>query len=183
MTGAKSGASPWDDARSIDDLARATIAFLRGELNQTPSHGAPPDPETAPLVADLIALNIAGFVTTSSQPGDRDPRWPQRAYVQGICSEEVAARIEMGLLGTELVVLSFAPGSTGDGNIAVSLDEGLPFTFLGRRDSAGEAEFYSNGSSALDAVLADVWSLQVFDPAWGRNDRLWPTLTAALAAT
>jgi hypothetical protein len=63
------GKSPWETARSLADLAQATVAFLRGDLDQTPIHGGPPNDETDPLVPALVEMNEAGFVTTDSQPG------------------------------------------------------------------------------------------------------------------
>src|SRR4051794_36071352 len=146
---------------------KATIAFLRGELDQTPLHGGPPEPETAPLSPDLIELNQAGFVTTESQPGAIDPAGPQRAFVEGLCSAATATRVEHGLLGTDLVVLSFAPGTSAWGSIVVTVDDGEPFTFLGRHDPAHVLNYMTNGTEELDEVLKQAWVLQVFDPVWG----------------
>jgi hypothetical protein len=179
MSPRSSDMSPWDEARSLEDLAQATIAFLRGELDHTPTHGGPPNHETGPLIESLIALNEASFVTVNSQPGAVDPAGAQRAYVEGLCSEETATRVINGLLGTELVVLSFAPGTNALGSIAVTVDDGEPFTFLGRHD-ASHVEFFHNGSSDLADALAQAWVLQVFDPVWGRTQQLWAKLAGAL---
>ena len=173
---------PWRTARTLEDLAQATIAFLRGDLGETPVHGGPPDPETAPLIADLMRMNAAGFITVDSQPGEVSPGWSQRAYVEGLCTEATAARIEAAVLGTELVLLSFAPGAIGEASITVSLDGRTPNTFLGRADPSYFNDLIGNGSPELDAELARAWTLQIFDPVWGRSDMLLSALVAALEA-
>lgn len=180
MTHESSGTSQWGAARSLDDLARATIAFLRGELDSTPTHGGPPNPETGPLLETLVSLNEAGFVTMDSQPGVVDDAGAQRAYVEGLCFEETVDRVVHGLLRTDLVALTFAPGTSAWGGIAVTVDDGDPFTFLGRHDGS-HLEYFDNGSPELAAVLDQLWLVQVFDPVWGRAEELWTHLTAALA--
>ncbi|MFD1860787.1 hypothetical protein EHW97_11970 [Aeromicrobium camelliae] len=172
---------PWNVARSLDDLAAATIDFLEGRLQETPLHGGLPNPESLPLIPTLVAMNRAGFVTTDSQPGsiNEPTRRVQRAYVEGICHEATAARIERGLLTEDLVMVSFAPGSDVDSSIVVTVSHGSPCTFLGRW-SVEELDHFRNGLASLDADLDAAWAIQIFDPQWARNDRLWTAVLRAL---
>ncbi|NDK30615.1 DUF6919 domain-containing protein [Nesterenkonia haasae] len=173
---------PWKAARSLGDLAAATIEFLEGRLPETPLHGGPPHSESSPLIPSLVAMKRAGFVTTDSQPGwmDESTRCTQRAYVEGICNESTAAKITEDLLAEDLVVISFSPGSDVYSSIAVTVDQGSPFTFLGRW-SVDELDHLRNGHTQLDADLDAAWALQIFDPTWARNDRFWPAVLRALA--
>ncbi len=174
--------NPWPAARSLRDLADATVDFLEGKLQETPSHMGPPDSESASLIPMLVRMNRSGFMTTSSQPGliAVPEGSAQRAYVEGFCNEETAYKIQTALLYEELVVITFAPDCESDSSIAVTIDDGQPFTFLGRW-SVEEFNFYRNGNPRLDMALDAALCLQVFDPVWGRNDRLWDTLCRALS--
>ncbi len=78
----------FEGAKSVEDLQRLTVAFLRGEASATSYHFGPLLAESAPLVEKLVALNEAGFITTSSQPGCietvQGKRIQKRAYVEGL---------------------------------------------------------------------------------------------------
>src|SRR5699024_1982089 len=136
---------PWSAARTLGDLAAATIEFLVGDLQMTPLHLGPPDTESWALISDLVAMNRAGFITLGSQPGsiDEPTRSAQRAYVVGICNESTAARIENDLLADDLVVIALAPGSDSCSSIVVTVDDGAPFTFLGGW-SVGDLDRFRN---------------------------------------
>lgn len=172
---------PWNSASTLDDLALATIAFLHGELQETPSHGGEPDEETAELIPVLTSINRAGLVTTGSQPGHMD-EWGQsmqRAYLCVICDEQSAYDLWASVSLTDLVCIKIPPGAEGDGPIPVTFDDGKPFTWVGRY-GPDEVDFYRNGSPELEAVLDGAWQLQIFDPTWGRKGRLWEVLEALL---
>ena len=172
---------PWDAAQSLAHLAEATVDFLEGRLQATPSHGGPPHSETADLVPHLARLNRAGLVTIGSQPGfsDQGAGSAQRAYVESLCTAETVARIQTALLYDDLVVITFAPGEDSFCSIPVTIYDHAPFTWLGRW-SPEEIDVYRNGDAELDAALDAAWAVQVFDPVWGRNDWLWTTLNTAL---
>jgi hypothetical protein len=180
VTGPLSASDPWKAARGLADLAQATIHFLQGDLQRTPMHHGPPDPETAPLIPALVQLNSAGFVTIDSQPGYADPSWTQRAYVEGLCSKSTADQINDSLLRTDLIVMSFKPTETAWTSITVTIWDDRPHTFVGGWDSHVLTN-YSNGHPELDAELVNARALQIVDPVWGRNDELWPRLVNALA--
>lgn len=141
----------------------------------------PADAETDELVSVLVQMNQSGFITMSSQPGERDTRsgHMQRAYVEGICDEDVAGVLELGLSLTELVAVRFDPAVEAWASIPVTLDRWEPFTFLGRWDTE-QLDSYRNGNSSLDEALDSAYHFQMFDPVWGRNDVLWNRVNEVL---
>lgn len=83
-------ADTWWTANSLPALGQLTADWLEGRSLFLPAYCATgPDPETTDLIPTLAALNRAGLVTDSSQPGHGpvegyDGRmWLQRAYVSG----------------------------------------------------------------------------------------------------
>lgn len=174
--------SPWLAARSWDDLTEATIDFLEGRLDKSPSHYSPPAEETSGLVGSLAGMNRAGFLTMSSQPGLMEEHAGnfQRAYVDGACSEETALTLESGLLLTGLVVITLTPEDDSSSTIVVTISDGEPCTFVGR-SFPDDLDYYRNGDPGLDAALDAMWRVQIFDPVWGRNDVLWAEVNRALS--
>ena len=60
----------WKSAQSLKDLGELTARWLEGVDIEHPCYlGGGPDPETSPLVPDLVELNRSAFVTECSQPG------------------------------------------------------------------------------------------------------------------
>lgn len=179
----------WRSARSLEELGELTARWLEGTLSWIPTYGDSPDPETGGLVHVLVSLNRAGFVTDFSQPGipiSADGQWGQRASVSGYCDERVAEQITRRLDPTDLVVLRFDPfpGELGDRTqVAVTLDEGVAYTWQGFRLPAVEVSHQWGGylsSDALEAIDAAT-ELHILDPVWGRNDLLWPTMLDAVS--
>jgi hypothetical protein len=64
--------------QTYTDLLQANIAFLEGQLLQSPYHLGPIDEETVPLLPKLTQLNRLGFLTVNSQPARNDVKFVQR---------------------------------------------------------------------------------------------------------
>jgi hypothetical protein len=79
----------WKDVSTFKDLQQNVILFLRGKHTTSPWHGTPVDPETVPLLEDLITLNQGGFITTESQPDEYTKKDIQRAYVSGLLDTRI----------------------------------------------------------------------------------------------
>lgn len=163
----------WAATESLDDLAAVTVRWLHEEVQETPGHGGPPDPETARIRDDLAWLNRCGFVTTNSQPGiaaDAENRG-QCAWVEGYTRPSVAAAIQracddVGLVTEVWPVDSFRPWwRRGDEPRRTVLD----LTWDGI------------GDGAWDDVEESVY-VDVYDPEEGRVDLLWDTLMGAISA-
>lgn len=174
----------WSGIRTFRQFGAATAEWLDGKTAYMPTYAVDrPDLETAAIAEDLAAINRHGFVTHESQPGipPDDNGSAQRAYVTGYCDEATAAKVCAGLRDSELVVIQLAPRAVGDVSVAVTLDEGEEFSWLGRGDSVEAASIYlERAGESLAALVRDAWELQIFDPSWGRNDRLLPALREVL---
>ncbi|KAF2229456.1 hypothetical protein EV356DRAFT_521087 [Viridothelium virens] len=60
----------WDSTETYSDVINLNMKFLRGDINYTPYHLGPLDPETEPLVPDLLKLHEYGVLTITGQPAD-----------------------------------------------------------------------------------------------------------------
>jgi hypothetical protein len=65
----------FETARTYQDVVDANVAFVVGDLQETPYHHGPLDEESEPLRDDLVAINAAGAVTVNSQPAAYDITW------------------------------------------------------------------------------------------------------------
>lgn len=171
----------WSKANTVNELRALTISFLHGEIEATPVHLGPLAAETTPIIGKLAAMNELGILTMDSQPGrESDPSNRQRAYVECLCSEALADRLEERLRDSGLVVMSYSPGASAYASIPVNVEDGRPFTFAGRW-SPEDTDAYRNGSAPLDRELDGAWGVFIFDPLWGKN-RLWDAVLKALRA-
>ncbi len=179
----------WQRARSLAELGELTAAWLEGTLAAHPGYRGRPDPETHELAPVLAAANRAGYVTICSQPGTGAPglHRRQRAGVEGLAPSPVAARLLTAATDAGLVAIARGPARRrrGDatGTVAVTLFGDHVVTDFGAhlsRRALGRI-FAGCHPSAL-AAAGDAWQLTLVDPAWGRNDRLWPVLEDVLAA-
>jgi hypothetical protein len=176
----------WSDARSMADLRELTIRWLRGELDETPGYFGPPAPETARLVDTLVAYNALGLLTDQSQPAEPLVEGSsQRANVSGFCDLETAARIEAGLLETELVVVTHEPPRWAiPCTVAITMRCGRAFTWDGGAQGASDILHtwgrICDGNALGELLMA--WQVTVIDPVWGRQDHLWPRLLEVLHA-
>jgi hypothetical protein len=155
--------------------------WIEGKITFQPGDGGEaPDPETDDLVPVLAALRRAGFVTTCSQPGERaaraDDDFAQRAFVDGYLSDEAWALLSATTRTSELVVISVPPGRRGGlTQIPVTYADGEERTWVGTLALDEGAEYWWNDHVHPDAVraLGEAWQVEIVDPVWGRNDRLW----------
>lgn len=160
----------WKTASSLADLGELTVAWLNGEITQTPSHGGPPDPETPPHAAVLAAANRAGFVTTNSQSATTPAEiaaygWREgEAYADGLVSDDTLQRLQSAVIGTPLL-LAGVRGRQRFGECS-----------YGRRAWRAETDFYTRRCPGAADEIASAWWVHVSDPETGTNARLWPML-------
>lgn len=170
--------SPWSTARTLGALAAANRAWLCGDLTQHPLTAEPPDPDPR-MLSVLDRLNGAGLVTVGHQPGAvAPPAHAQRAYLGALCTASTLQRLVTEIGATELVLIMYAPRDEGAGDICVTVLEHTPAKFVGSWPAAG-LDPLRNGTE-LDAQLDEAWRVQIFDPVWGREDRLWWALMQAM---
>ena len=162
-------AARWASARNTADLGDLVIAWLGGDVTQTPGHCGPPCRETIPLIPSLTLANRAGFVTDNSQrAGSRRGRtW--NAWVSGFASDDTQALLCEATYRTPLDLDS----CRGD----VHGCHGKPWG-AAACPAATLAAFWADACPAVAAELADSWWVYIEDPEPGRNTVLWPALEA-----
>lgn len=178
--------SPWRDARTIADVGQVMARWLTGEVRGWSGHADGVDDETRPLLPVLVTLNRAGFVTTNSQPGYDGPgydgaRWRQKAWVEGVIDDRspVLDRVVRAAQAAGMTVLrgSRHPGVTPltdrNGELTAALGGRLPRNQLAR-------EWSCLHRHAIRELRDHGVRINILDPTWGRDDRLWPALTNAI---
>lgn len=159
----------WASAKSKKDLGEMVIAWLEGEIQQTPGHCGPPCEETIPLIPALTLANRAGFITDNSQRADRDEPtglvW--EAWVSGFASDAVLADLRRAISGTPLEMVACRDRSHECQRMAFLL------RFCPWPDSM---EFWGDCCPGVASELEACWYVTIRDPQPGRNDVLWPAL-------
>lgn len=168
----------WQSAHTITDVGDLTARWLERDIGQHPGYRgrSGPDPETATVAADLAAINRAGFVTHSSQPGRADGPYRQRAAVEGFTSQEVAERLKAASGGQIMVIVQppLPPRKTNYSRI-------VPVSMLGDRATTHFGTHMSTADIVptydilpRDAVeeLAAATQVTVIGLEWGGNG-LW----------
>lgn len=175
----------WAQAGSLDDLCALTVRWLTGDIASQPGYCGRVDvdeDDASGLTDTLIALNRAGMLTNNSQagwdgPGYDGAHWQQYAAVDGFANTATVEWLCDVTAGTGLVVRFDGGGQP------VTFREGEEFTWFGRERSGRDLRdewtgFGICGVGAVEDVVA-AFAVVVFDPAPGRNDRLWPLLRGA----
>ncbi|GAB2735901.1 DUF6919 domain-containing protein [Arthrobacter bambusae] len=178
----------WRQATTIEAAGELTARWLEGMSQYQPgTFSASFDEETLAIAADLAEINRNGLFTKESQPGLRTGSGTaQREYVTGYCSATTASRLlELSTQG-ELVTVGHSPGELSRSSIPVTIQGREVVTVLGSSESPVEAvqfqDWSDEANETLALALADSWYVEIFDPVWGRNDRLLPAVLEALKA-
>lgn len=185
----------WGSARTLGDLGELTARWLEGGIGLQPGYCGPSDIEDPALVPVLARLNRAGFVTTGSQPAFDGPgyegaHWQQRAAVEGFAAAGVALPLCVAAREAGLTVIVHDPAGLprwryGYGkSVTVTRRAGEHHTGFGvqlprRHIRDAHIGYGICHPGAVDA-LCGAWQVTVIDPEWGRNDRLWDVVAAAV---
>lgn len=178
----------WRQADTLPELCDLMARWVEGELSMWPGYGDGADEETTYLIPVLARANRAGFLTDQSQPGCDGPgfdgrRWIQRAAVSGLVADDqllfALARVAEA---QRLTILVRTPDDDGriPGVTATRVDGEAYTTFgarLSRRDLRNIWRWVSR--DALDEITGAL-QVTLIDPEFGRNDRLWAALDAAI---
>ncbi|TXS22415.1 hypothetical protein EAO70_06020 [Streptomyces sp. adm13(2018)] len=159
--------------------------WLEGRVPNWPGYlsdefGAEEENGARHLVPVLVTLNRAGFVTVGSQPGEVDGRYRQRASVDGIVHDHgpLFGRL-LALQGQGFTVVRGWPKQQH----VITEENGRPFTTFGgwrwRRDYV-HTMWRGVGHRALRELREHGASIHIYDPVWGRDDRLWPALAGVV---
>jgi hypothetical protein len=183
--------SVWRDARSMADLGLAMADWLEGRGPSWPGCDGPFGQEeengARHLIRYLAAMNRAGLVTVCSQPGMEGPgydgaHWRQKAFVEGyidhrspLLNKVLQAAASVGLLvvrGTRRPPEP-VPVTDRNGQPVTGITVKYPRNLLAR-------EWHGIGRHALRDLRDHGAHVTIYDPEWGRDDRLWPALIGAV---
>ncbi len=126
----------WAKVRDWNAAIETNIRFLKGEIDETPSHGGPLNDETAPMVPALIELNRHGAFTHDSQP----PTPVQKSYLSAILTPSVdEAELRAFLDARDDVYYELGDEYTiPDACAVVTLLDGAECTWMRARDDLPE---------------------------------------------
>lgn len=178
----------WKTASTLPELGEVTAQWLEGRLASQPGYqpNYGPDEETLPHVGTLAAINRAGLVTGSSQPGEVGIGWDgawyeQRAAVEGLVAADgrllrrlVAAAESAGLL----VVVHDRLDAPGTGAVPVTTRNTETVTAFGGALSRSDLRLLWQGFPRAQSLAAEAVQLTLVDPHWGPSSRLWDVLDA-----
>ena len=175
----------WRQAVTLEAAGELTARWLEGGSEyQAATFTARYDEETDAIAPLLVQLNRNGLFTKESQPGLRYSGSAQRQYVTGFCSADVAAQLLALSTRSDLVTVAHGPGEASTAAIPVTLDGAEVVTVLGSSEtpitSDQVQDWAEETNETLALLLADSWYVEIFDPAWGRNDVLLPAVLGAL---
>jgi hypothetical protein len=158
-------ASRWAAARTLPDLAALCIAWLDGDVSETPLYEGPPCEDKASLAAVLTAVNRAGYVTDNASRAGSDESGEDvwNAWIEGFAGDATEARLREAVRGTSLTYGAYRRPGPLRGGIAEDWDAWMDLC-----------------PSALH-VLYRAWYVVIEDPRPGRDDLLWPALEAFAA--
>ena len=172
----------WKLATTFPELCELMALFIEGKLPFHPGcTGDSVDDETMPLVPYLAPFNRAGFLTTVSQPGERDPGYKQRAFVEGFTSHRVALRLQRLDLMSSLYVVVATPGVNAGNRMAGTAEGFRKYTEAGYVDWEDALKGFEKvcGEQAVRALKTNYYA-SIVDLEWGRSGYLWETIEQGL---
>lgn len=179
----------WKAANSFRDLCNLGARFIEGEAVGFPGWLPGELDEESDAQAPLLArAQRAGFLTLASQPGippceAADGRIEQRrAFVFGFAEPPLAERLIRACQSAKLWTANHASEASGGETLTVATRGEQEFLCVGDGQGPTELELFEGAlgpGPALEALRASRY-LVLADPAWGRDDLLWPTLERSL---
>jgi len=157
----------WKRAVTAADLGELVIAWLNGEIGQTPGHLGSPDRETISLIPALTLINRAGFITDNSQLAESMNGGTWNTWVSGFASDEVLECLEKAVAGTPLLLTACRYCHHECGQRAEEWWH-CPWKDM--------CDFWAARCPRAADKIYGSWYVCVSDPEPGRNDVLWPAL-------
>lgn len=77
------------NAKSIDEIKKLNMQFIKGEIYNTCYHYGPLNRESNRVHNELVKMNELGFITTGSQPGEEKVKSQQRGTVSGLIDKRI----------------------------------------------------------------------------------------------
>lgn len=168
----------WASARSLADLGELVVAWLNGEITQTPGHCGSPDDETIPLIPALTVLNRGGLITDNSQLAESAGGETWNTWVSGFATDGTLSRLREACAATDLEVSACRGHQHGCHWHGYRHPPRGFFWACPWRECTS---FWTGRCPDVAAELRNCWFVVVEDPEPGRNDLLWKTLEGALS--
>ncbi|MFG2667642.1 DUF6919 domain-containing protein [Streptomyces sp. NPDC048387] len=181
----------WRAATTFPELGELTACWLEGDIRThpgvKPNYG--PDDEAQPLIPLMAAVNRAGFLTDSFQPGHdaadySGNLWEQRPAVTGFVADpELLTRLAESAEKAGLLLLVQFPGDYQQRGLVVTRVNGMDYTRYGRTWAPFElrgAWPSSLISQAAFETVASAAQLTIAAPAFEPSTTLWAVLDEAL---
>lgn len=174
----------WAQARTLEDLGYLMAESLAGELLWAPGgYEDGPDPETTPILNELVWANRHGFLTTDSQPGFTNrPAYDgrpcaQRAAVQGFMNPGRALNRLIDKATKRGLRVFVYPRGTPEwksDNMTVTVWDGEPYTWFGHHVDPANLRVQWEGIG-LEAFrsLTLATQLTIVDKRYGDHPDLW----------
>lgn len=153
----------WDKCENFTGLKELMALFLLGKIKKNPWYNGELNPETIPLLKDLVQINKKGLVSLNGQPGVYETEKLsngkilykyQRAYIQGFMKRKHFEKFAKKLLAKEKYIIAFAKDEKA-------------YQYLGDIDSVFE-KYKDDDTETLyltyQFTLGDYFSLDTFFP-------------------
>jgi hypothetical protein len=180
----------WEGAANLADVGELTALWLEGRIEHQAAYcsAVDVDEDGVPGLAALLAACCrAGLVTHQSQAGFAGVGydgnwWEQRAAVEAFTTDDVLEHLTEMATAAGLSIQAGRAGRRTNNREAVdvTLCAGQAITgfgvILSRSHLADEWTGYGICQPPAVEEIIQAWQVLVYDPEWGRNDRLWPAL-------
>jgi hypothetical protein len=156
-------AARWAEATDLPALGELVIAWLNGEIGETPLHEGPPCEDKQSLAPVLTLVNRAGLITDNAERGGAGYGGSWAGWIEGLASAATVSRLREAVAGTPLVMTA--------SQWADPFPEGTSETW------GAWADFCPGAADEIRGA----WYVVIDDPRPGRDSVLWAALDAFAA--
>jgi hypothetical protein len=160
-------AGRWASARNLRELAALCIAWLDGEISETPIYEGAPCEDKLSLALVLRLVNRAGFVTDNAARAGVDESGEDQwgAWVEGFADDETLTRLTDAIAGPGVLTLSAVRRYSPQ-----------------HEDVSQTWDAWTDACPMARSALLGAWYVVIEDPRPGRDSVLWPALEAFAAS-
>ncbi len=173
----------WQQAQNFMDICELMALWLEEKIQYQPGYyDYAVASETKPLVPLLSKYNMAGFLSTNSQPGIPINKTGsgQRAWLDGFAQEELARKIMALGLYSDLLIFGYRPEEKGGYMIPVTTYKYHPCTWSGIKNGYELVQFMEICNVSVIRDLEKTWYICIIDPKWGRKEYLWRNVSKVI---
>lgn len=177
------------NAKTIDEIKQLNIQFIKGEIYNTCYHYGPLNPESNEIHKELLEMNELGFITTCSQPGEKEDEYQQRGVVEGLIDKRVFERFRRIMYNTCDDIYIRKCDDTNLLNILrwfgrqppewfyVTINNGNPCTHTAQCDMPCES---FRRCKLYEQLKEKFFEIDIIDMKWGRTNYIHNKVVEAL---